>query len=40
MIDNYNVIELLENFSPVDDIIIDILQELKQNDVLNGVKLA
>lgn len=40
MVDNYNLNELLNDFREVDDIINDIINEISQKDVLNGVKLA
>jgi len=40
MVDNYNLNELLNDFREVDDILNDIINEISQKDVLNGVKLA
>lgn len=40
MVENYNVIELLNDYVQVDDILNDIINEISQKDVLNGVKLA
>lgn len=40
MVDNYNVIELLNDYVQVDDSLNDIIFELSQKDIINGVKLA
>lgn len=40
MVDNYNLNELLNDFREVDDIVKDIINEISQKDILNGVKLA
>ena len=40
MVDNYNVIELLNDYVQVDDSINDIINEISQKDIINGVKLA
>lgn len=40
MVENYNVIELLNDYVQVDDTLNDIIFELSQKDIINGVKLA
>ena len=40
MIDNYNLTDLLENYVNIDGVVTDIIQELKQNNVLIGVKVG
>jgi hypothetical protein len=40
MVENYNLIELLNEFTPVDDILNDIINEISQKDIINGVRIA
>lgn len=40
MIDNYNIIELLNDFSDVDNIVNDIINDISKNEVIAGIKLA
>lgn len=40
MVENYNLIELLNDYVPVDDILTDIINEISQKDIINGVRIA
>ena len=40
MVDNYNIIELLNDFSDVDNIVNDIINDISKNEVIAGIKLA
>ena len=40
MVDNYNVIELLNDYAGIDDILTDIIQDIEKNDIIKAVKLA
>ena len=40
MVDNYNIIELLNDFEDIDNIVTDIINDIQKNVSLNGIKLA
>lgn len=40
MVENYNLIELLNDYAPVDDILTDIINEISQKDIINGIRIA